>query len=166
MEEIIIRSATLEDVPVLLHFEQGLITAERPFDPTIRAGHVQYYNIPVMITADHIQLVVAELDRVLIGCGYARIEQTGRHYLTHTQHAYLGFMYTEPAHRGKGVNRMIIAALEAWALERNITEMTLEVYYDNKSAIRAYEQAGFSSHQINMRKPIPTHTAASVSGSG
>lgn len=154
MEKINIRPATLGDLPVLLRFEQGVISAERPFDPAIREGHVQYYDIPYMITSDHIRLVVAESDGISIGCGYARIEPADRHYLTYTQHAYLGFMYTEPDFRGKGVNRMIIAALEAWTLERNITEMILEVYHGNKSAIRAYEQAGFGHHLIRMRKPV------------
>jgi len=154
MEKIDIRAATLADLPVLLEFEQGVIAAERPFNPTIREGHVQYYDIPGLITSDHILLVVAELDGVLIGCGYARIEPADRHYLIHAQHAYLGFMYTRPEYRGRGVNRMIIAALEAWAKERDMTEMVLEVYYDNNSAIRAYEQAGFIRHLIKMRKPV------------
>lgn len=148
-----IRPATLHDLPTLLDFEQGVITAERPFDPTIREGQIHYYNIPQLITSDHIQLVVAEWEGKLIGSGYARIEPADRPYLKHSQHAYLGFMYTVPDHRGKGVNRLVIAALETWAQERNITEMILEVYNDNKSAIRAYEQAGFSRHLITMRKP-------------
>lgn len=156
MEKIKIRPATLEDLPVLLRFEQGVISAERPFDPTIREGHIQYYNIPHLITSDHIRLVVAGSDGILVGCGYARIEPADRHYLKHTQHAYLGFMYTEPDFRGKGINRMIIAALEAWTLERGITEMVLEVYHGNNRAIRAYEQAGFGHHLIRMRKSVNT----------
>jgi len=154
MKKINIRVATLEDLPVLLDFEQGVIAAERPFNPTIREGYIQYYNIPGLITSDHIRLVVAESDGKLIGCGYARIEPADRHYLNYAQHAYLGFMYTAPDYRGQGINRMIIAALKDWVLERNITEMILEVYPDNKSAIRAYEQAGFSHHLIRMRRSI------------
>jgi GNAT superfamily N-acetyltransferase len=157
MEKINIRVATLEDHPVLLQFEQGLVAAERPFDPTIREGHIRYYDIPGLITSDHIRLVVAETDEILIGCGYARIEPADRPYLIHAHHAYLGFMYTRPDFRGQGINRMIIAALEAWALEKKMTEMVLEVYYDNKGAIRAYEQAGFSRHLIKMRKSIARH---------
>jgi hypothetical protein len=28
-----------------LEFEQGIITAERPYDPTLKQGTISYYNI-------------------------------------------------------------------------------------------------------------------------
>lgn len=40
-----VRIATLKDLPTLLAFEQGVIEAERPFDPTIKAGNINYYDI-------------------------------------------------------------------------------------------------------------------------
>jgi GNAT superfamily N-acetyltransferase len=48
-------------------------------------------------------------------------------------------MYTDPQHRGKGVNAIIIEALKEWCLSK-ITELRLDVYNDNPSAIRAYEK--------------------------
>ena len=153
MSAIIIRPARHTDLPTLLRFEQGVIAAERPFDPTLAADPIHYYDLPAMIDAREVALVVAESAGGLIGSGYARIE-SAKPYLRHPLHAYLGFMYVEPAHRGKGINRMIIDALKAWALSRNITELRLDVYYANSSAIRAYEKAGFSQHMINMRQGI------------
>jgi GNAT superfamily N-acetyltransferase len=150
---ILIRPATTADLPALLQLEQGVIAAERPMDPTIKDGPINYYNLPAMIASPDIQLLVAELDGNLIASGYARIE-TGRHYLKHTHHAYLGFMYVDPAHRGKGVNQLIIEALRDWARTRNITELVLEVYCVNEPAIRAYEKAGFLHHLITMRSPV------------
>lgn len=149
-----IRPATTADLQTLYIFEQGVITAERPMDPTIKEGPVNYYDLPAMIASPDVQLLVAELDGQLIGSGYARIEPADRHYLIYTRYAYLGFMYVDPAHRGKGVNRLIIAALTEWARSRNITELRLEVYYTNESAIRAYEKAGFIRHMITMRAPV------------
>ncbi len=134
-QSILIRPATTTDLPTLLVFEQGVISAERPMDPTIKDGPINYYNLPAMLASPDIQLLVAELDGALIGCGYARIE-TGRHYLKHTHHAYLGFMYVLPAHRGKGVNQLIIDGLSQWAHTRNITELRLDVYYVNEPALR------------------------------
>jgi len=150
MSPIIVRPATNADLATLLLFEQGVITAERPFDPTIREGPVNYYDLHYMLTAPEIRLMVAELDGVPIGSGYARIEK-GRHYLKHTHHAYLGFMYVVPEHRGKGVNQLIIDALKNWAISQNINELRLDVYYDNHPAIAAYEKAGFVKHLIQMR---------------
>lgn len=149
-DQILIRTATIQDLDILLRFEQSLIRAERPFDPTLKEGVIHYYDLAEMIGASHVEVVVAEWDKEIIGSGYARIEN-GRHYLKHTQHAYLGFMYVDPAHRGKGVNQKILEVLRQWALSRNMTEMRLDVYIDNLSAIKAYEKAGFVPHLLEMR---------------
>ncbi len=150
MKQIIIRKAELKDVDTLRVFEQGVISAERPFDQTLKTGHTNYYDIKKMILADDVELLVAELDNELIGCGYARIEDA-KSYLQHLQHAYLGFMYVVPQHRGKGVNKIVIDALAAWAASQHITELRLDVYYNNEAAIKAYEKCGFKKHMIAMR---------------
>ncbi|HEY5406028.1 MAG TPA: hypothetical protein VIJ92_03035 [Ginsengibacter sp.] len=60
-EFMLMRKATLNDMEVLLSFEQGVIKAERPFDLTLKADPIHYYKIEEMIKASHIELVVAEL---------------------------------------------------------------------------------------------------------
>lgn len=153
MDEVIIRKATIDDLPDLLRFQTGVVEFERPFDPTIKLGEVQYYDLEEMIAAAHIELLVAESHSQVIGSGYARIERS-EEYLKHDRHAYLGFMYVEPAHRGKGVNKKIIEALKEWVFSQNVTEVRLEVYLKNSGAVRAYEKAGFTSHLLEMRLEI------------
>jgi RimJ/RimL family protein N-acetyltransferase len=153
MDRITIRPACLKDLDTLLRFEQGVIATERPFDPTLQKGPIQYYDLKEMIADPQIELVVAELNNKLIGSGYARIE-AAKPYLRHARHAYLGFMYVEPVHRGTGVNKRIIEALKHWAHSQHITELRLDVYYNNESAIRAYEKVGFTRHMVEMRLPI------------
>ncbi len=148
-----IRPAVTADLPTLREFEQGVILAERPMDPTIKPGAIRYYDLPAMIASPDVELLVAELDGALVGSGYARIEPA-RHYLIHAVHAYLGFMYVDPAHRGKGINTLIIEALRQWARSRQITELRLDVYVENIRAIKAYEKAGFTAHMLNMRLPV------------
>jgi len=150
MDTIVLRQAVLSDLSTLLSFEQGVILAERPFDVTIKDGHTNYYDIQGMITAPHINLLVAELEGQLIGCGYARIE-TAKPFLKYRQFAYLGFMYVEPQHRGKGINKMIIDALAKWAQAKGLAELRLEVYDGNLPAIKAYEKVGFSRLLVEMR---------------
>jgi len=152
MDKIITRPATFADMDTLLRFEQGVISAERLFDSTLKNEPINYYDLAGMIERPDIELLVAELNGELIGSGYARIEEA-KVYLKHPKHAYLGFMYVDPAHRGKGVNQKIITALKKWATERNINELRLEVYYDNLPAIKAYEKVGFSKLMIEMRLP-------------
>ena len=153
MDNVIIRKATHDDLPTLLLFEQGVISAERPFDPTLKEGEIHYYDLHQMISASHIELLVAEIDGKLVGSGYARIEDA-KPYLQHKQHAYLGFMYVEPEYRGQGINKAIIEALEAWSILQGIDEMRLDVYDINSFAVKAYEKAGFVKHLLNMRKGV------------
>lgn len=153
MKEINIRTATLNDLETLLRFEQGVINAERPFDSTLKNTNIQYYDIVEMITASHIELMVAEIETEVIGSGYARIEDS-KPYLQHQKHAYLGFMYVHPEHRGKGINKKIIEALKQWARAQNITELRLDVYNNNLGAIKAYEKVGFTKHMIQMRMDV------------
>ena len=48
---------------------------------------------------------------------------------------------------GQGVNQKIIEALQRWSLEKEITELRLQVYNENTCAIKAYEKAGvFKTH--------------------
>jgi GNAT superfamily N-acetyltransferase len=153
---IILRKAIPADIDTLLQFEQGIIATERPFDPTLREGPLHYYDLNAMMTAPDVHLLVAELDGRLVGSGYARI-QTAKPYLKHPVHAYLGFMYVDPAHRGEGINTLIIDALGQWAHGQGITELRLDVYNNNTRAILAYEKAGFTRHMIAMRRPaLPT----------
>lgn len=150
MHTITIRKAHPNDLEKLLEFEQGIITAERPFDPTLKEEKIHYYDIEKMISAPHIEVLVAEIDSELIGSGYARIEPA-KPYLNHLNYAYLGFMYTDANHRGKGVNAKIIEALKEWCNLQDVFELRLDVYNDNTSAIKAYEKAGFKKHLVNMR---------------
>ncbi len=150
MNQINIRKATLKDLPTLLAFEQGVIETERPLDPTLKSSPTVYYNLKKMMVAKHIHLIVAEINDEVVSCGYARIEKA-KEYLQHQQFGYLGFMYTSPQHRGKGINKNIIDELIVWCTSQNIQEIRLDVYNDNLPAIRAYEKTGFVKHMITMR---------------
>jgi RimJ/RimL family protein N-acetyltransferase len=152
MNDVTTRLATLEDIEMLLEFEQGVINFERPFDPTLKEK-TTYYDIPEMIASTEVVLLVAVLGSEIIASGYARIE-VAKPYLKHRQYAYLGFMFVTPSYRGKGVNGIILEALKTWVLSKNISEVRLDVYSDNPSAIKAYEKAGFKKHLINMRKGL------------
>ncbi|WPV02711.1 GNAT family N-acetyltransferase [Mucilaginibacter sp. cycad4] len=148
---MLIRKATIEDLPVLLQFEQGIITAERPFDSTLKPGAISYYDLNGFITSAEVQVLVAEIDGEIAGSGYARIKKNPDTYYDFEKYAYLGFMYVLPAHRGKGVNQAIIEELKKWVADQGLVEIRLEVYNDNTGAIKAYEKVGFEKRMIEMR---------------
>jgi GNAT superfamily N-acetyltransferase len=150
MKIITYRSATLEDLPTLLKFEQGIITYERPYDSTLKPDPISYYDLKALILSEDSEVHVAEHNTEVIGSGYAKIINS-KPYNTHSQHVYLGFMFIKPEYRGQGVIQSISEALKSWAKANNIFEARLEVYANNDSAIRAYEKSVFTKNLVEMR---------------
>ncbi|MFT4761688.1 MAG: ribosomal protein S18 acetylase RimI-like enzyme [Paraglaciecola sp.] len=153
MSQIIIRKAKIEELPILLEFEKGVFTAERPFNPTIKEESGHYYDIEQLILSPKSECLVAEIDEKIVGSGYALIEKA-KDYFTHDEHSYLGFMYVLPEYRGRGINKMVMDELIDWSKKRGITEFRLDVYTENQGAIRAYEKAGFSNLIVEMRMKL------------
>lgn len=155
MEDLLLRDAVLSDLPTLKEFEQEIIRAERPFDPTIRQDPVTYYDLEKYVLDDDVKVVVAVHNSKIVASGYALIKKA-RHYLDHREYAYLGFMYTKPAYRGKGINGRIIDVLKGWSISKGLFEIRLTVYHDNLGAIKAYEKKDFKSHLNEMRIRLKT----------
>ena len=153
MEQYTIRKATLTDLMTLKSFEQEIIRAERPYDPTLDEHPISYYDLRELILSNSAIVMVAEINARLIGSGYAQIREA-KSYLIHESYAYLGFMYTHPGYRGKGVNKAIVEALKDWSKSKGLTEIRLTVYKDNTKAIKAYEKAGFREHIVEMRTEV------------
>ena len=150
---ITIRIATLDDLKILLEFEQGVIAAERPLDPFLGEGALHYYNIPELISAENILLIVAVLDNELVASGYVRMENS-KHYHKNPKHGYVGFMFVKPAFRGKRISILILDNLKNWAKEKELKELRLDVYSNNLGAVKSYERFGFKKSLVNMRMDI------------
>lgn len=145
-----IREATQEDLPQLKDFLQEIVAAERPMDPTLKSGHIEYYDPADFLNDENGVVMVAQVEDKLVGCGAAQI-CSSKHYYTHKHHVHLAMMYVEEAHRGKGVNGAIMEALKTWGMDRGVSHFQLTVYPDNPSAIRAYEKMGFKTALLQMR---------------
>lgn len=153
MSQIEFRTATLGDLETLYSFEQGIIIAERPFDPTLRPDPISYYDLKVLVNQNETEVVVAVVDNEIVGSAYAQI-RVAKDYLDHERYAYLGFMFVKPAYRGKGINGGITKALDKWIKSQDVSEIRLDVYAENAAALSAYKKSGFKPHMLNMRKRI------------
>ena len=151
--EVTIRVAESADLATLERFQQGIVAAERPFDPLLRESGVRYYDIVAMLRDPAVHLLLAEAEGSPIGCGFARID-TAKPWLRHTREAYLGLMFVEPEWRGRGVNARLLAALSAWCRAQGVSELRLDVYADNAAALSAYRKAGFRPSMLEMRATL------------
>lgn len=150
MEGLIIRTALPTDIAKLQVFEQGVISAERPFDDTFKTEKIHYYDLDSLISDENVELVVAQVNDELIACGYAKILKT-KAYVKYPFYSYLGFMYVAPEYRGQGINQQVIDTLAKWSQEQGINNMHLDVFADNESAVKAYRKSGFSQYLLEMR---------------
>ena len=144
-----IRQATLNDLEILLQFEQLLIDYERNLTSHIKEGQINYYDIESFIKKPDAIVIVAETNGEIIGSGYALI-RSNKTYKTPDKYVYLGFMYVKEEHRGKGVNKRIMNELIEWGKKSGHHIFKLDVYSNNSSAINAYQKAGFKGEELNM----------------
>ena len=149
-----IRPAVSTDLEILLAFEQEIISAERPFNNTLKDGEIHLYDLNQLMESEKSAVVVAEIENEIIGSGFAAIKEETDLFVKHRQFVYLGFMYVKPAHRGKGVSKAIIETLMGWAIAHDIHEIRLQLYNENIIAKKAYQKAGFKGHMLEMRMGI------------
>jgi GNAT superfamily N-acetyltransferase len=153
MSAVAVRNATVADLADLERFQRAVVDAERPFDPTLRDGAIEYYNLASLLASAEACFLIATVDEVPVGCGFARL-QPAKPFLRYTTYAYLGLMYVEPPFRGRSINRLIVDQLRQWCRARGVAELRLEVYHDNADAIRAYAKSGFQNLLIEMRMSL------------
>lgn len=152
-ENIIVRRAENTDLPKLAEFLQILVEAERPFDPTLKDGEIFYYDIKELVADPATEIMVVETNNEIIASGYAQ-SRPAKPYEKHELFGYIGFMFVTPEFRGKGISGLLLDALKKWILSQGITEVRLQVYDENESAVKAYEKAGFKKILTTMRFEI------------
>jgi len=125
MNNLILRPAALGDLPTLYEFEQGIVDAERPYDPTLKPDHINYYDLKDFIRSDQVEVIVATINDLIIGSGYAKIKAASE-YLQFDEYAYVGFMFVRPAYRGQGVSQKILE-YERYGYKRHMVEMRIGI---------------------------------------
>ncbi|RZI75862.1 MAG: GNAT family N-acetyltransferase [Pseudomonas sp.] len=60
----------------------------------------------------------------------------------------------DQAFRGQGLGRQALIAVEAWALERGIRRLELNVFSDNVAARTLYETSGMAVCEMTMGKDL------------
>ncbi|MGB2305985.1 MAG: GNAT family N-acetyltransferase [Flavobacteriaceae bacterium] len=148
--KIKIRAAVSSDLKILKEFEQEVIRYERSFAKNLKQDPIVYYKLEDYIERSDVQVLVATLNDKAVGSGYAMIKDS-EPFKTPEKYVYLGFMFVVPEQRGKGINGLIINELLNWVKEKKLTEVQLDVYAENESAISAYEKIGFKSDLLKMR---------------
>ncbi|AMJ67609.1 GNAT family N-acetyltransferase [Hymenobacter sp. PAMC 26628] len=96
--------------------------------------HAFYAQFNKVASLSHV--VVAYLDDAPVGCG------AFKPYAAET--VEIKRMFVQPAHRGQGVARAVLAALEQWAAELGYAGCVLETGQRQAAAIALYQRSGYA----------------------
>lgn len=96
--------------------------------------HAFYAQFNKVANLDHV--VVACLDDEPVGCGAFKPYSAAA--------VEIKRMFVQPAHRGQGVARAVLAALEQWAAELGYASCVLETGQRQAAAIALYQRSGYA----------------------
>lgn len=70
--------------------------------------------------------------------------------------AFLEGWYVEPQYRHQGVGRLLVQAVEAWALARGLSELASDSLLEETAAQAAHQAVGFQEVEraVRYRKPL------------
>jgi ribosomal protein S18 acetylase RimI-like enzyme len=148
---ITIRKAMIDDIPTLNQFEQDIYWLEQDLDPVVKQdGGVKYFDFEKILKARLQYAVIAEADGKPVGCGFAKIKKDAK-WSIHKQYGYIYFIYVLKEFRRKNIATKITGALFEWLRSKGITEIRLNVYANNTSALQVYDKLGFEDYAMIKR---------------
>jgi ribosomal protein S18 acetylase RimI-like enzyme len=154
-----IRPATRADVPAIGRLGALLVRTHHDFDPlrfiAASPDTEQGYGsfLGRQLREAGIVVLVAERDGAVLGYTYAGLE--GFDYMSLRGPA--GALYdivVDPAHRGRGVGRMLLDATLAELRARGAPRVVLSTAERNEPAQRLFERAGFRRTMIEMTREL------------
>jgi GNAT superfamily N-acetyltransferase len=70
------------------------------------------------------------------------------------RHPNIFLVYVDPAYRRQGIAKALLQHAEAWAKNSGYTQMGLQVFTANRSAIELYQQLGYQPRSISMMREL------------
>jgi ribosomal-protein-alanine N-acetyltransferase len=123
---IVVREARPRDLDAIVRLENQSFESDR----------VSRRSLREFLRAAHRPVIAATIDDELAGYALVALRKTARA-------ARIYSIAVDARFARRGVGRALLAACEAYARRHRRASLTLEVRYDNASAIALYESSGF-----------------------
>lgn len=156
MEEINIRSAELRDIPALgrLLYEVHKVHSDvRP--DLFKAGARKYTDeqLEEILQSGERPVFVAEQDGQVVGYAFCIPKQfVGDRSMTDVRTLYIDDLCVDEAARGKHIGTKLYGFVLDFAKRQGYYNVTLNVWADNKAAVKFYEKIGLRIQKIGMEK--------------
>jgi ribosomal protein S18 acetylase RimI-like enzyme len=155
MNQPTIRPALPADLPWLLALTPRLaefpVPAWRTPGEIARADHAILEAAVAGALPDSVVLVAKGPTGLRLGYAFST---TRRDYFTGEPHAHLEVLVVDPAGEGQGIARALVAATEAWARARGMSQVTLNVFATNERARGLYAHLGYLPETIHYIKRL------------
>ncbi|HEY2378267.1 MAG TPA: GNAT family N-acetyltransferase [Gemmatimonadaceae bacterium] len=159
MPEIIVRRATLNDMPTVGRLGALLVRTHYEFDkkrfiPATRHTAEGYgHFLGTQLEDPDVCVLVAEQDGDVIGYTYAAVE--GKDWMSLRDSAgVIHDIIVDPDRRQHGVGRKLLDATLAFLKERGSPRVVLSTAEQNEPAQRLFERAGFRRTMIEMTREL------------
>jgi ribosomal protein S18 acetylase RimI-like enzyme len=159
ISSITIRHASAADLPVLGRLGALLVRTHHDFDPlrfiaaTPKTEQGYGSFLGTQLDKANVVMLVAARDGDVIGYSYAGVE--GHDYMSLRGPA--GVLYdivVDPAHRGRGVGRLLLDATLHALAGQGAPRVVLSTAEQNESAQRLFARAGFRRTMIEMTREL------------
>lgn len=151
MADIRIRTATPDDLDMVLRLDELLFQYDAQYDDTLDFGWTRSEEGIAFFT-DRISgtegvAFIAEHEEHVVGylCGaitdtysYRRIKRI----------AELECMFVQPSCRGKGAGSLLVNAFLDWVRAQDIHDVRIEASAENETAIGFYKRMGFTPYNL------------------
>jgi GNAT superfamily N-acetyltransferase len=107
--------------------------------------------------SSEVAAIVAEDDDKIIGILHAYIRQPPQFALFRDRrYLQIDSMVVDESRRNQGIGSMLLASAEAWAQERGLDRLELNVFDFNRDAVEFYRDRGFHYISHQMYKNLET----------
>ncbi len=156
MENLSIRRACERDMPVINKLLYEVSKVHSDARPDLFKSGTKKYNdgeLKNIIADDSTPVFVAETDGRVLGYAFCIHKQfTDDNILTDIKTLYIDDLCVDEAARGKHIGRALYDYVLNYAKRAGCYNVTLNVWADNKSAMRFYEKIGLRVQKMGMEK--------------
>lgn len=158
LERLVVRPATPADLPFIRDLVPRLVT----FGPLTTRD-------PDAVSASSERTLVDAVDRTVAGApdvavlvaeggrgealGCVQVQQAAE-YFSGAPEAYVAVLVVAEEAEGLGVGRALMAAVVAWARQRGLDRLALEVFAGNGRAREFYRRQGFTEDSLRVVKRL------------
>jgi ribosomal protein S18 acetylase RimI-like enzyme len=141
-DTIIIREATIEDAPILVHLNAAFNGSSDPAEQL-----AQRLADPKRVET----ALIAEVDQQIAGFAALRVVPCIWYA---APHAELTELYVEEPYRRHGVARALIAYAEQLARRAGAQELLVQTGHNNQPALALYHAVGFEDYDLSLLKQL------------